>query len=417
MNVIDLFCGAGGFSKGFQDEGFNILLGIDNIAHKQRTYFNNIKPKYNMYTKEEFKMIENSNVEVHLDKKKYQIKKGDKVVINSKKIGFNELVKLYKEKYFLELEEKYNIKLMSAKDILDKIENEEVHGIIGSPPCTVFSQANGSKKIKEEIATLYNEYSRLVIILKPKWIVMENVERFYNSKYYCLLIEQLENNVYNMHKLILNSEDYGVPQSRERGFLIGTIENLTINEPKKIDKKEKVTIRNAISDIENTEKGKDEVKYTVSFNECTNYQKLMRNKRSKAVKNHLPVEHTKASMKKIVRLKNQLKESKKEKITVGLSHLVSYDSIAGTITSEFDNVSAKGYSIHTGANINRTITCREAARLQSFPDDYIFYGENNQISKQIGDAVPPLLAQAIARIIKVATLVETSAPAEVPLGG
>lgn len=402
MNVIDLFCGAGGFSKGFKDAGFNILLGIDNQLHKQITYNTNIKPKYSLVSKKKLKPIMNNDIKVILNGETKKISNKDKILICGMKYDVKKVLEKNKLDNSIDVEEKCNISNLTVKCILSKIENENIDVIIGSPPCKDFSIANTSSKVDTERAELYKEYFRIVRIIRPTWIVMENVIQFYETKESEVLKIKLEEIGYKVKLLKLNAINYGVPQNRERGFLIGVLrcENLDINTPKSYN--HSVNVRDAISDLEI-----NEFEYTNKFSECTEYQQKMRlNTKNKKVSNHNFTKHNRNTVEQIKKYKERFKKSYKKVEKFGQKTLISYDSVAGVITNEFDNVNAKGFSIHPGENVFRTLTCREAARLQSFPDDFVFYGIRDEITEQIGDAVAPLVAKAIAEMIKEST--ETS---------
>lgn len=400
MNVIDLFCGAGGFSKGFKDAGFNILLGIDNQLHKQITYYTNIKPKYSLVSKSKLKPIMNNDLKVILDGETKKMSDKDKILICGITYDVKRVLEKNKLDKIIDVQDKCNIANLTVKSILSKIKNENIDVIIGSPPCKDFSIANTSSKVDTERAELYKEYFRIVRIVRPIWIVMENVLEFYETKDSELLKVKLEEIGYKIRLLELNAKNYGVPQNRERGFLVGVLscENLDINIPKSYNNF--VNIRSAISDLES-----NQFEYDNKFSECTEYQQSMRLniKKKKKVNNHNFTKHNKDTVEQIKKYKERFKKSSKEIEKYGQKTLISYDSIASVITNEFDNVNAKGFSIHPGENVFRTLTCREAARLQSFPDDFEFYGTRDEVTEQIGDAVAPLVAKAIAEMIKEST--------------
>lgn len=353
-NVIDLFCGAGGFSKGFKDMDYTILLGVDNAIHKLKTYSENIEPKYYMEGTQ------------YLKTGKTRKDEKDKIQ---------------------EIEDKNNIVNIRKKDINKIIKGEKVDVIIGSPPCKDFSSSNILGDIDENRAQLYKEFFRIVRLFKPTWFVLENVCEFFESKEGELLEEDSELYGYKAKLFIANAKDYGVAQDRERGFLIGTKDKDVEFNLEEYKKNTTITIKDAISDLE-VEKNLDD-KFRKNKTAESKYQEELRSE-SMVVYNHITTDHKKETIENI----RLIKENKIEY----RNRVKDYGEVAGTITGEYDNVGGKCFNIHP--KFERTFTDREAARFQSFPDDFIFRGNKNEITKQIGDAVPPIMAMCIAKMIK-----------------
>lgn len=358
ITVIDLFCGAGGFSKGFKDCGFEILLGIDNQTHKLITYSRNIKPKY------------------YLAHKNYLLKGSLR-----KNSDVNKVIK--------SIEIKNDLEQLTKRKIVQAIKGEKVDVIIGSPPCKDFSRCNESKDAFCDRANLYKEFIRIVKLFKPTWFVLENVVEFFYSKNGELLESEFSVLGYNVKLFVSNCIDFGVPQERNRGFIIGYLnsDNFNLDNYKNNNR---ITIEEAISDLEVEENSDTLYKYELEAK--SEYQKSLRKDISK-VKNHITTKHEENTIDKIIKVK--MKDGKKR---IGYYTVKNYNDISGVITSEFNNPSAKGESIHP--KLNRTFTAREAARIQSFPDDFEFYGSIDEVALQIGDAVPPLVATAIANMIR-----------------
>lgn len=358
LNVIDLFCGAGGFSQGFKECGFNILLGIDNEPHKLITYSRNIKPKYYL-TERKFLLKGNIDKNINNDDIKKRIS------------SENNLVELTKKK------------------IVKAINNKKVDIIIGSNPCKDYSQANENKNKNPERAQLYIEFIRMVRLFHPTWFVLENVLGFFESKEGELLESEFHILGYTVNFFGVNTKDFGVPQERKRGFLIGSLTNTNFELNKYVNHKY-ITIKEAISDLEVQENTNELYKYTM--NPKSDFQKDMR-KELVEVKNHITTKHKTSTIEKIKKVKSTIGKKR-----IGYYTVKNYNNISGVITSEFNNPSAKGESIHP--KLDRTFTAREAARLQSFPDNYVFYGSIDEVALQIGDAVPPIMSRAIAMMIK-----------------
>ena len=194
---------------------------------------------------------------------------------------------------------------------------------------------------------------------------------------------------------ILNANDFGVPQSRERAIFICS-KSKDIALP--IGNDEGVTIRDAISDLAylNSAQGSFESDYQMKAD--SEYQKKMRANSNKLY-NHQATAHSKVALEKLAMippekgkeyLPDELKGNQKFNTTWG--RLV-WNGVSPTIDTRFD---APSNGTNSHPELNRSITPREAARIQSFSDDFIFYGGKRSVGRQIGNAVPPLLAKGIA---------------------
>nr|WP_279401698.1 DNA cytosine methyltransferase [Piscibacillus salipiscarius] len=209
------------------------------------------------------------------------------------------------------------------------------------------------------------------------------------------IFEMFETIGYKLDSDILNSYDYGVPQLRRRAFIIGKY-NSNIALPLNIS--EKVNVKDAISDLSflNSGEGVEEQEY--KFEPKSNYQKLMR-RNSKTLYNHKATNHSTLAIERMNLIapgqgREVLpKEHLTKSIYSGTWSRMIEDQPSVTITTRFDTPSSGRF---THPYLNRAITVREAARIQSFPDDFIFYGSKTSQMKQVGNAVPPLLAKAIA---------------------
>lgn len=365
MNVIDLFAGVGGLSTGFRKAGFNIILANE---------------------------IDESIA------KSYQKNHGETIMIND-----------------------------DIKNILPAIENldKEIDVIIGGPPCQGFSMAgarireNKSNKFLDDPRNyLFRNYFQIVQKIEPKYFIMENVPGMLSMKGGRIIeeIEKLftdENNFkkgrYYLYKKILNAADYGVPQERHRLIIIGSKYNVDF-EKALHDVKDKMvnsgeiksnTIYDAISDLNFSESGEGRFEQNYLIPPLTEYQKERR-KNSNLLYNHIATKHNSVAVDRIKRLSQggrrlDLAEGKNIKsVHSGAYGRMKWDEQAKTIITRFDTPSS-GVYIHPERD--RTITPREAARLQSFDDDYIFYGNKSSVIKQIGNAVPPLLAYYLANVI------------------
>lgn len=337
--------------------------------------------------------------------------------------------------------------LTDAK-VLELIGENPVDLIIGGPPCQSFSTVG--KRCFDEKARLYTEYLRMLKLIRPKMFLFENVKGMLSMREQIpvkdkngnevldekgkpktvpgeLIIKIIEKEIQDLDgvvgytivgKKVLNAKNFGVPQSRERVFLIGVrndlVENIEWEYPTATYGVEGMpkylTLRQAIEDLPKIDAGADEIK-EYDKDPTHDYQRLMR-KGSEGLTHHYCGAHNEKLTKIIEAVLpgkgrpyiNQLvKEGKLPKeceLTSGYNNtygrLVA-DEPSTTITNNMCTPSALR-CIHYEQN--RTLTPREGARIQSFPDWYQFVGKRGNVTKQIGNAVPPLLAMSMARKIE-----------------
>ena len=337
--VIDLFCGCGGLSQGFIDAGYNIILGIDKWEDAIETFNFNHK---------------NSNGIV-----------ADLLTLSPETVSKKE-----------------------------KIDNVDV--IIGGPPCQGFSIA-GKRIVDDERNHLYKSFLHYVEFFKPKAFLMENVPNIMSIGKGAIkeqIILDFEKIGYKMSNKILLASDYGVPQNRKRAFFVGLRDGSVFDFPEPTTPDNKITSKQAISDLpEYTLKDGE----SYSFDSKSSYQKQMRNG-NKVVFNHQITEHKE----KTIEIISMVPDGGNYKSLPKELHSTRKVNIAWTRL----NSNKPSFTIDTGHNhhfhyeFNRVPTARESARLQSFHDDFIFKkGKTSQL-KQIGNAVPPLLAKEIAIKLK-----------------
>ena len=356
--VIDLFCGAGGLSEGFRQAGYTVLVGND--------YFDAA---------------------------------GDTFVAT------------HPEAEFLPGQ----IQQYSAQDFLRAagLDAGQLDVLVGGPPCQGFSVYNHQRGLHDERSSLYTEYLRIVGGLRPGWVVLENVTGMTSAgggAAVAAIVQGLNALGYAVDAKILRAEEYGVPQERRRLVFIGNRLGLPIGFPKPTHGPGLhpfVTIHDAIGDLPRLAngEGKDWTPYGNAA--ASDYQRELR-VGSEGVKNHAAAKLSRVNLDRLIHipqggswrdipldlLPNGMKRAKRSDHTKRYGRL-RWDGLASTILTKCDP--------HWGAYFHpdqdRTLTVREAARLQSFPDSFAFAGSRTEQYVQVGNAVPPLLGRAIARTI------------------
>lgn len=318
---------------------------------------------------------------------------------------------------------KKDLREISTKNIKHHI-SESVDVIIGGPPCQGFSLANKNRnKVKDDPRNeLFYEFVRVVTDLQPKAFVMENVRGLLSmqkGKVIQLMKAEFENAGlgYQVDYQVLLASDYGVPQNRQRVIMIGIRKDLDKAPvfPKK-SYENPVTVWEAISDLPQIKASEGEEKMTYESNPQNAYQEFVR-KKSNTVSNHIAMRHTQRLIDrfKVIKAGQSLahvpaehaavkrgKPTEKSKIVFSQNNQrLHANKPAPTIAASFQSNFIHPY-------LHRNFTAREGARLQSFPDDFIFQGMRTKMSwekglsqyQQIGNAVPPLLGYAIGNALK-----------------
>ncbi len=337
--VIDLFCGCGGLSQGFIEANYNVILGIDHWKDAIETFNYNHKDSRGL-------VADLMNIDPQEISTKYDIKKVDL--------------------------------------------------IIGGPPCQGFSIA-GKRIIEDERNHLYKSFLRFVEYFKPKAFLMENVPNILSMGGGAIknqILKDFESIGYKISYAKLLASDFSVPQNRRRAFFVGLKNDLEFEFPEPKTSENKVTSGEAISDLPKNSL-KDGSQYTIKAQSA--FQKEMRN-RNKVVFNHQITNHRDKTVEIIAMVPDggNYKDLPKElhntrKVNIAWTRLNSKKP-SFTIDT--------GHRHHFHYEFNRVPTVRESARLQSFRDDFIFCGSKTSQYKQVGNAVPPLMAKAIALKLK-----------------
>mgnify|MGYP004529689389 FL=1 len=351
FKVLDLFSGAGGLSRGFYDAGYDVVLGVDFDEAALKTF------KLNHGGTETMKLdlFDHSNIDV--------------------------IIKFLKKK---------KIKL----DVL-----------IGGPPCQGFSVA-GPRNMNDKRNTLYTAMVELASRVQPQVVVLENVPGMVQTNGGIgakRVVEDFAKIGYRMIPKLLYAPDYGIPQIRRRVFFVGLRDSeVEFKFPEPIvDKLNYVTCEEAIGDLPSLQTEEGEIIYGDDVQEYScpaqnEYQKKMR-AHSEKVYNHIgsiPIEKTKHMISLVPEGKNY-KALPDEYRGIYKYH----EALTRYHSKKPSNTINTGHRSHFHYKWNRIPTVRESARLQSFPDDFIFYGNKSQQYRQVGNAVPPILGQVVAEAL------------------
>lgn len=287
------------------------------------------------------------------------------------------------------------------KKILILAKEKKINMIVGGPPCQGFSLKGKKAGFDDFKNFLFLEYFEIVKAIKPKIFIIENVKGMISAEkgYFINEIRNIFHKLnYHLDFKVLNASHFGVPQNRERIFILGCLEKIiSLPEPKKL---KKVNVKDAISDLNFLNSNESSNGFYLISSQSI-YQKKMR-KNSDKLQWHIATNHSKLAITKMkmipekgnkFNIPQKLRTNQKFNTTWSRLH---WDKVSPTIDTRFDTPS-NGQNIHPV--LNRSITPREAARLQSFPDNFYFYGNKTSVCRQIGNAVPPLLAKAVADAI------------------
>lgn len=274
--------------------------------------------------------------------------------------------------------------------------------IMGGPPCQGFSLSNTrTRNMGNEKNFLFLEFVRFVKELKPTWFVLENVFGLTNineGKTVTMIENCFKALDYEVSSKVLWASDYGVPQKRNRFFMVGNRHGIKYEFPVPFDRV--VTVDEAISDLPNLVNGQmlNEAPYKLPLHKASNYARQMREGSKIATQNYvsrnndLVIERYKyiGQGQNWRAIPDFLMKNYADK---GRRHSGIYRRLIANQPSVVISNYRKSMLIHPYQD--RGISVREAARLQSFPDSFYFEGPISHIQQQIGNAVPPLLAKAV----------------------
>jgi len=295
-----------------------------------------------------------------------------------------------------------DIARISSNSLLEYAHVSDIDIIIGGPPCQGFSPA-GKRLFDDPRNALLGVFVKVVQQLKPKAILLENVPSLFaggHGKYGEELLESLDRAGYTPAAKVLHAEKFGVPQMRRRVFVIGFRKDLGILSPSFPEYPMiSVNVEQAIGDLPSLKAGEGRDPSHYATMPQSEYQKARR-ARSVLLFNHIAPNHSKDLVKKISIIPegggNRHLPPKKRFSNNYFSQAYARlhrDKFAYTITGSFLNPGS-GRFIHY--RDVRALTIREAARLQSFDDSFVFHGTMSAQERHIGNAVPPTLAKALA---------------------
>ncbi len=343
-NVLDLFCGCGGMSWGLSKKGFNIVAGIDIWDVALETYRHNHK--------------------------------------NAKAIN-------------LDITDADPLALLTEIEI----DPASIDVIIGGPPCQGFSKNTPAswRFLEDPRNQLYKAYLRFVEAINPKVVIIENVAEIYNAFDGVVrneIISTLKNYGYKVAVKIVNMTKYGIPQKRRRCFFFAS----KVGDPI-FPKEHKVTISgwDAISDLPVVQQGEGYNGMPYDKEPLNAYQTHMR-RDSTDLYNHIanvmkPTQTARiASIGPGQGLKDMPKELQVHGGYSGAYGRLDYTSVAPTITRWVFHIGSGRFAHPREV---RGLTMREAARIQSFSDDFHFLGSRNEQAGQIGNAVPPYFMEQL----------------------
>lgn len=274
--------------------------------------------------------------------------------------------------------------------------------IMGGPPCQGFSQKGKRLNINDPRNFLFQQFVRFVDAYRPKYFVLENVPNIIttsNGYFKNQIIDSFSKLGYTVNCGVLSASVFGIPQDRHRAVFIGVLGTKGIELP--TPPHTMVTIQEAIYDLPFIGSGEGNEVSKYDKKATSEYQKMLRGK-SNVLFNHVATKHSDLALERLSMIpkgagKEVLPaEHRTKSIYSGTWCRLLEDGIAATITTRFDTPSSGRF---THPVLNRCLTVREAARIQSFPDTFRFYGNKTSQMKQVGNAVPPLLAYAIAQQI------------------
>ena len=401
LKFIDLFAGAGGLSEGFVRAGFNPVAHVEMNKDacdtlRTRTAFHWLKE--NGRVKEYYDYLQGNILRDELWSKipQHLIKS----VINTE-ISEETLPAIFEQ-------------------IDAELGNDTVDLVIGGPPCQAYSVAGRVRKDMTDDPRnhLYKHYVRFLKKYQPKMFVFENVPGILsanNGHYLQLIFDAVREAGYELDLKVLNAQDFAVLQDRKRVIIIGWKNNLELEYPQfdKVEMRFEIA-KHLFSDLPKINSGQGQWGVSEYVGKTNNYLEItgIRNginfttQHVSRFNNENDLEIYRIAVDKWVNdgkrlnyaeLPERLIKHNNTKTFTNRFQVVNHKGVSHTVVA---HICADGhYYIHPDINQNRSITVREAARIQSFPDDYFFESSRTAAFKQIGNAVPVLMGEGIANKI------------------
>lgn len=406
MNIIDLFAGAGGLSEGFRQAGFKIVAHVEmdkNACNTLRTreayYYLKSVDNFSLYKDYLRKKISREQLYNSIPRD----------ILNSViEAEINDLT-------FSKITDKIDLRLQET-------DNQKIDLIIGGPPCQAFSTAGISRdpdRMKKDPRNyLYKHYIKFLIKYQPKFFIFENVKGILTAKdgtIFKSLERDLRKAGYALRYKILNAKDFGVSQNRERVIIMGWKNNYQFVYPEfKINLPKPISIQDLFKDLPSLQAGESidgSKKYKKTTILCDRFirtedwnilsQHITRKNNPNDLKIYQLVVEAWNREKHILKyneLPEMIQTHNNRKSFLDRYKSLKNEGLSHTVVA---HISKDGhYYIHPDLKQNRSISVREAARIQSFPDDFYFESSRTAAFKQIGNAVPPLMAYYIAQEVK-----------------
>ena len=410
ITYIDLFAGGGGLSEGFQRAGFNPVAHVEAIEDACLTLKTRMGYYYN---------LENNSLNIYEDYLKGKITReeyyssfgneGGKKVINLE-ISAENIKKIF-------------------KIIDDNLEGNSLDLIVGGPPCQAYSVIGRSRIGKEKIKSdprlnLYKQYNKFLKRYRPKALVFENVRGLLSidgGKFFNRINGAFSRNNYYVKTFEVNSKDFGVLQDRKRLIIIGLRKDLYEKEELDFLDLSKEGVKRAkvkaiLNDLPKIKPGDslNIAKYSSYYVNRYLKESLIRNGVNFTTQ-HVARPHNERDLQIYrIAINEWNKYQRRLRYSDLPEHLVTHKNVSGfrdrfkVVAGDLDtsqtvvaHIAKDGhYFIHPDIDQCRSISIREAARIQSFPDNYFFEGSRTSVFKQIGNAVPPLMAFQIAGALK-----------------
>ena len=409
MNYIDLFAGAGGLSEGFTRMGFTPIAHVemnkdacDTLRTRAVFHWLRENGKENIYYN--YLKSENRNKDFFWKENGVPQHVVDSVI--NKEISKETLSEIF--------------------ELIDSILGDKnVDVVIGGPPCQAYSVAGRARKNMDGDPRnfLYQYYIKFLKKYRPKMFVFENVPGILSAKngeYLDKIFKAVRNAGYELSlptnsQKFLNSKNFGVLQDRKRVIIVGWRKELALSYPDfEITEPKFKILKDLFADLPELKNGEgtmNAVKYKKPTTEYLKQSKIRgeidfvtqhiarpNNENDLEIYRMAVEEMNQGKRLNYAKLPERLIRHKNTSSFTNRFQVVNGDGISHTVVA---HIAMDGhYYIHPDIKQNRSITIREAARIQSFPDDYFFEGSRTAVFKQIGNAVPPLMAEKIAKKIK-----------------